>query len=240
MFAAEKIPIPPVSDADSRVAFPTLAHSMQHTPGVNSLVLVDHLEFTRDRGRTSGHVDVEGWIGGDVKRLWFSFDGEKAGGESFEGCVETHYGRSISAWWDVLVGVRQDVWGGAARTALSFGIRGLVPWFIETGAYVDVDAAGDTQLRLSAEYNLLLTNQLILQPDVEVTLLGSDEPSQNLGSGLSSIEAGLRLRYEFTREFAPYVGVVYERKFGETAGLHTLAVEHTSSTTWVAGLRFWF
>jgi copper resistance protein B len=238
--AGEGASVPPLTDADRAAAFPMISHPMMHASGVHSLVVVDHLEAARDDGRSSAHVDLHGWAGGDIRRLWYSVEGEKQGGESFEGRFEAHYGHGISTWWDVLVGVRRDVVEGEDRSALSAGIHGLAPWFVETAAFLDVDADGDVQFRLSAEYNLLLTNRLILQPDVELVVLGSDAPEEGLGAGWSSLETGLRLRYEFTREFAPYLGVVHERRLGETADRARATGARVGTTRWVAGVRFWF
>lgn len=239
-FANDGGEVPPLTDADRAAAFPVISHPMMHGPGVQSLVIVDHLEAARDHGASLAHLDLQGWLGSDVRRLWYSVEGEKHEGEDFEGRFEAHYGQSISAWWDVLAGVRHDVIDGEDRSALSVGVRGLAPWFVETAALLDVDTDGDTQLRLSAEYNLLLTNRLILQPDMELTVLGRDEPEQGLGAGWSTFEAGLRLHYEITREFAPYLGVVHERRLGESADIARASGERVSTTRWVAGIRFWF
>jgi len=240
-FAAESLPEP--TAAERAAAFPELAHPMHHGGAIHSLVLVDQFEFSREDGVTTGSFDLHGWVGGDVQRLWLSAEGEaerEVGDDTeFDGRFEAHYGRGFTPWWDWLAGVRHDVQDGRDRTALSAGIHGLAPWFVESAFYVDVDTDGDIEARIEAEYNLLLTQRLILQPDIEAGWYGGSDTEELKGRGFGSVEAGLRLRYEFTREFAPYIGVTHERFFGRTAEWRRAGGEPVRSTLWVAGFRFW-
>ena len=150
------------------------------------------------------------------------------------------YGRSVSPWWDVLVGVKQDFRPADSRTWAALGIQGLAPYKFETSATAYVGEGGQFAATVEVEYELLLTNRLILQPLVEATFSAKDEPEYGNGAGLNKIEAGLRLRYEFTRRFAPYIGISHERLFGDTAEYHEAAGEHARDTRWVAGVRVWF
>jgi copper resistance protein B len=91
-----------------------------------------------------------------------------------------------------------------------------------------------------ASYDLLLTQRLILQPQVEVNLYSKGDPARMVGAGFADIDTGLRLRYEFSRKFAPYLGIVYEGKFGQTANFARRAGESTGGVRFAAGLRVWF
>ena len=233
-------PIPVVTDADRAAAFPELHHAMQHGSDLHSFMLVDRLEaWDADHG--SGQAwEAQAWIGGDLSRLWLRSEGVRVDGHTESANLEVLYGRSVSAWWDVVGGVRHDFQPGSPQTWAAIGLQGLAPYKFEVQATAYLGESGQTAANIEVEYELLLTNRLILQPLVEVEWHGKDDPRRGVGSGLGKLEAGLRLRYEFTRRFAPYVGVVHERAFGGTADLHEAAGEDPRDTRVVAGLRLWF
>lgn len=233
-------PIPPPTDADRAAAFPDLAPHAAHGEGTHAFLLLDRLEaFDADPG-TGLAWEAQGWIGGDVDRLWLRSEGERAHGGTESADLELLYGRGVSAWWDVVAGVRHDFEPGASQTFAAFGVQGLAPYWFEVSATAYLGEGGRTSASLEAEYELLLTNRLILQPLVEVELFGKDDPARGIGAGLATAEAGLRLRYEVTRKFAPYLGVVYERALGETADLQRAAGEDVTDVRFVVGLRTWF
>ncbi len=146
----------------------------------------------------------------------------------------------MAPYWDTQLGVRYDSGVGPDRGWLAFGIQGLAPYWFEVDATAYVGGNGRSALRLGAEYELLLTQRLILQPRVEFNLYGKRDQARDIGRGLSDGIAGLRLRYEITRQIAPYVGVEWAAKFGQTAGFARAEGEKTTETRWVAGLRVWF
>jgi copper resistance protein B len=233
-------PIPPVTDADRAAAFPTLHKHMEHAPDVNWFVGVNRLEaWDADEGRGEAW-EVSAWFGTDLNRLWLRSEGERVGGHTEAADVEVLYGRSVSAWWDVVGGVRQETRPGPSSTWAAFGVQGLAPYKFEVQATAYVGDGGRVEANVEAEYELLLTNRLILQPVVELDFEAKDDVERGVGSGLSKAEAGLRLRYEFDRRFAPYVGVVHERAFGRTADLREADGEHVNDTRFVAGVRMWF
>jgi copper resistance protein B len=233
-------PIPPVSDAERAAAFPPLAHGMHHAPEWNSFVLIDRLEAVDlDHGRGEAW-EAQAWFGTDLDRLWLRSEGERERGRTESADLEVLYGRSVSAWWDVVAGLKHDFKPGQSRDWLAFGVQGMAPYKFEVSATAYVGEGGATAARLEAEYEVLLTNRLILQPRAEMELSGEDDPERGIGSGLSTLEAGLRLRYEFTRRFAPYVGVAWERAYGGTADHRRDDGEPVVDTRLVAGLRLWF
>lgn len=238
--AEPRTPIPSVTDADRAAAFPEIApHEMQDND-IHSFVLLDRLE-TWDADHGTG-MEWEGlaWIGTDLNRLWLRSEGERLDGATESADLEVLYGRSVARWWDVIAGVRHDFKPGASQDFVAIGIMGLAPQKFEVEATAYVGASGQTAFRFEIERDLLLTNRLILQPLVEVNLYGKDDPRRDIGSGLSTLEGSLRLRYEFTRKFAPYIGIVRERAFGDTADFRSAEGEDSDDTRFVAGLRIWF
>lgn len=234
-------PIPPLTDADRAAAFPPDVHGHElHGPTVNSYFLFNRLEaFDADPGAGQAW-EATGWIGGDVNRLWLRSEGERADGVTESADLEVLYGRAISPWWDFVAGVRQDFKPGDSQTWGAIGVQGLAPQKFEVSATAYIGERGQTAARLEAEYELLLTNRWVLQPLVEVELFGKNDPARHVGSGLSTAEVGLRLRYEITRQFAPYIGIVHERAFGGTADYRRAHFEKADETRLVVGLRTWF
>lgn len=235
-----KEPIPPVTDADRAAAFPADldGHTVHDNPFM-SFVLFDQLEW---QGSGAGGVNLENssWFGGDINRLWVRAEGESDDGRVENALVEGLWGHSFSRWWDFVAGVRQDFRPGDPQTWAAVGIQGLAPYWFEVEATGYVGAGGRTSARFEAEYDLLLTNRLILQPLVELEMYGKRDPERGIGAGLSSIESGLRLRYEFRREFAPYIGVTWDRKLFGTADFARAEGEEVGATRIAFGLRTWF
>jgi copper resistance protein B len=231
--------IAPVTDADRNAAFPDVEGHTVHDETVHHFVLLDQLEWQSVEGG-SLNVDSKAWVGGDRDRLWFRFEGEAADGET--GHAEAHvlFGRHASRWWDVVGGVRQDVGAGPSRTWLAFGVQGLAPYWFDVEATAYIGESGRSHLRIETEYELLLTNRLIVQPLVEVEIYGKSDPEREIGAGLSSAEAGLRLRYEVRREFAPYLGITWKRTFFGTADSARASGEGTRTASFTTGVRVWF
>jgi copper resistance protein B len=167
-------------------------------------------------------------------------EGERSEDGTEAADLEVFYGRSIAPWWDLLAGIRHDFEPGDDQNFLAVGVQGLAPFKFEVEATAYVGEGGHAAARLEAEYELLFTNRLVLQPLVELNLHAQSDLDRGIGSGLSSAEASLRLRYEFTRKLAPYVGVVYERAFGNTADYRRNEGESLDDTRFVLGLRTWF
>lgn len=193
-----------------------------------------------DDGDTSYLWDVQGWYGGDIDKFWFKSEGEGEFGEKIESAdVEALWSRAFAPFFDYQVGLRQDL-TGPQRTYLAAGVQGLAPYLFEVDATAYLSNEGDLTATFEGELDQRITQRLILQPRAEVELAAQDVRELGIGAGLSSIEAGLRLRYEITREFAPYIGIAQEWKIGNAAGLARTEGEDVSATRAVAGVRFWF
>jgi copper resistance protein B len=231
--------IPPLTDADRAAAFPDVHDTMAHDDNaVNYFVLFDQLEW-QSGAEDAVSWDTKGWIGRDRDRLWFRTEGEREGSRLAHAEAQLFYGRAIARWWDALAGVRQDARPGAAQTWVGVGFQGLAPYWFEVEATAYVSTAGRTHLRLKTEYELLVTNRLILQPLLEANLYGRADPSRALGAGLSAVEGGLRLRYEFRREFAPYVGVTWQRRLFGAADQARASGQPPGNARLALGLRLW-
>lgn len=199
----------------------------------------DRLEaFHGDHGNGQAW-ELNGWYGTDLDKLWLRSEGEREGGQS-EGDVEALWSHAVAPYWDTQLGVRHDFGGGPSRQWLAFGVQGLAPYWFELEATAYLGANGRSAARLRAEYELLLTQRLILQPELEANLYGKADPARRIGSGLSDASFGLRLRYEFGRQFAPYLGVVWTRRFGGTAGFAREEHQAVFDRQVVAGFRIWF
>jgi len=205
-----------------------------------TMVIVDELEY-RDADEGSLQTwDAQGWLGKDFRKLWVKTEGERIGGSTEDAELQFLYSKSVARYWDFQMGVRQDFKPSPERTWIAIGFQGLAPYFFEIDTAFFVGESGRTALRLEAEYELLFTQRLILTPDIEVNLYGKDDPEIGIGSGLSDLEVGLRLRYEIRREFAPYVGIIWSKLFGRTADFATGAGQDASDFQLTIGLRAWF
>ncbi len=200
----------------------------------------DNFETRRSNGNTSAAYDLQGWYGRTYDRAVLKAEGDIDDGKIQDARSELLWGHAIATYWDTQLGVRYDSGDGPNRSWLAFGVQGLAPyWFeVETTGYVGED--GRTALRLDASYELLFTQKLILQPRIEADVYGESDRARGLGSGLAELITQLRLRYEIRREFAPYIGVEWERKFGGTKDLARAAGEDANDVRIVAGLRYWF
>ncbi|MGY8776331.1 MULTISPECIES: copper resistance protein B [Gammaproteobacteria] len=202
-------------------------------------VLGDRLEYQEDSESTV--YDVQAWYGTTYDRLVIKAEGDVADGTLEESSTELLWGHALNAYFDTQFGVRLDQFNdGKDRQWLAFGVQGLAPYWFEVDVTAYVSDDGRTALSAEAEYELLLTQKLILQPRAELNLYGKDDLDNRLGSGLSDLAVGLRLRYEFSRQFAPYIGVEWTDTYGDTADYRRAAGQDTSGTQFVAGLRFWF
>jgi len=207
--------------------------------------MFDRLEWRDgDRGEGLAEWDGQAWYGGDYNKLWLRTEGKYVANGTDTGIrdadVEILWNRVISRWWNLQVGGRRDFGPGQSRTWAAVGLEGLAPQWFETQATFYVSDEGRTAARLKAQYDLLVTQRLVLQPLAEVNLYGRSDPQHELGSGLSDLEVSLRLRYELRRELAPYIGLVWLHRFGGTADLVRAAGGEASDLELALGLRVWF
>lgn len=234
-----RTPIPVLTDADRAAARAPHGGHPAHDNALHAKFVLDRLE-TSDAPGADLHWDAHAWIGTDLDRLWLRLQGARADGGVQDAALEVLYGRSVSPWWDALVGLRQDYRRPHSETQAVFALHGLAPMKIETELSAIVGDDGRVQARLEFAYDALLSDRWLLQPRLELDAYDRADRARGIGSGLSQAEFGLRLHYRASRRFMPYVGVVHERAFGGTATLHRAEGDPVRETRVVAGISAWF
>ena len=212
------------------------AHAMLEDP-LNRSFLFDQLELYEHDELA---WDATFWAGYAFNKLAVRTEGEKSSGTTERAELELLWSHSVARWWDVVAGARGDFEPGDTQSWAAFGVQGLAPYRFELEATAYVGDGGRSAARFEGEYELLITQRLILQPQLELNWYGQADDSRGIGSGLSTAEAALRLRYEFRREVAPYVGLVRERKYGATADYARAEGDDADDTRLVAGIRLRF
>ena len=202
-------------------------------------LLMDRLEWIHTSHTSAVAYDLQAWYGRDYDRAVLKAEGGVDGGKLQDARTELLWGHAVASFWDTQLGVRYDGGVDPGRGWLAFGVQGLAAYWFEVDACAYVGDAGHSALRLSVDYELLLTQRLILQPRLEANFYGKDDAARALGSGLSDLAAGIRLRYEIRREFAPYVGLEWAGKYGGTADYAQALGDVGEETRLVAGIRFW-
>lgn len=204
------------------------------------LAMIERLEARIGEGRDGWLWDAQAWYGGDIDRLWLKSEGDADfDGDVGHAEVQALWSHAIGPWFDLQTGVRYDI-EPRSRAHAVIGVQGLAPYMFEVDAAAFLSDKGDLTVKAEVEYDQRLTQRLILQPRAEVALAAQDVPELGLGSGIASIELGARLRYEFAREFAPYLGVAYETKLGRTADIARAEGDDPGRFVLLLGLRTWF
>ncbi|HSR73750.1 MAG TPA: copper resistance protein B [Sulfurovum sp.] len=216
------------------MALGQVAHADMNDDPLVTMFLMDRFEVL-DNDENSRVWEGSFYIGYDINKLYLYSEGEATSDGLEKSQNELVYSRAIAPFWDLQIGVAYDKNEESSQTWGEIAISGLAPYYFETRAALLVNNEGNVGVRLDAEYEALLTQKLILTPSLEADLYTKDDPKMLLGSGLSSVEAGLRLRYEFIREFAPYIGVTWEKTFGNTREYDPI-----DETNFMVGVRFWF
>jgi copper resistance protein B len=201
---------------------------------------MDQLEQRWHKGEDSTNWKSDGFIGGDVSKLRLKSEGSISDSRLDDLEVQALYSVMVHDFWDFQAGIRQDFRPNPQTTHLAIGFQGLAPQFLEVDAQAFLSERGDVTARLDVETDLLLTQKLILQPHAEVELAAQKVAETETGAGISELKLGLRLRYEVVKEFAPYIGVAWERKLGDTARLAAADGHDANDLRFVTGLRFWF
>jgi copper resistance protein B len=223
------------------LALPAAARSAELDNMVQSFLEFERLEHRSQKGTDVWAWDAQGWIGTDTDKLWLKTEGEAPEkGKVHEAEVQLLYSRMISDFFDLQAGLRHDFRPAPERTYAVVGLKGMAKYFIETDMAAFVSEKGDVSARFKAEADLLLTQRLVLEPSVETNLFAQDVKEYDTGKGIADVGLGLRLRYEVRREFAPYVGINWTRKLGETAVRARAEAERREDLALVVGVRFWF
>ncbi|RJF93799.1 copper resistance protein B [Sphingomonas cavernae] len=213
----------------------------EHGGGTFAQVMLNLAEYRVHKGRDGFLWDAEGWFGGDINRLVVKTEGSGAFGDGVEDAeIQALYARAIGPYFNLQAGVRYDISPDPSRTYATIGFEGLAPYWFEVEGALFLSDKGDVLGRLEGYYDQRITQRWILQPRAELNFAAQDVPETGIGSGLSDVELGLRLRYEIAREFAPYIGVSWDRRIGDTARFARAAGDDVEATSFVMGVRAWF
>lgn len=216
----------------------------QHKHGETLLtkLMLDRFELRDSKPDRTAYWDAQAWVGGDINKLWLKTEGEARRSKVREADIEALYSRAIAPYWDVQAGVRHDlqVDGLPSRNWLALGMKGLAPYKFDIDATAYVGDTGRSAARVKAEYNLLITQRLVLMPEFEANFYGKKDPERELGSGLANVDLSLRLRYDIRRTFSPYIGVVWTHLYGSTANFARQDGGDVHTAEFVAGVRAWW
>lgn len=177
--------------------------------------------------------DLGGRWGGDYHKFAWKTEGQYANGETDDAELELLYERAWTAFFDLQFGIRYaDTETGGITSAVA-GTQGLFPFRVESDLALFLSEDGDVTGRAEFEKDFFLAERMLIQPRAEIGVAFQDIAAQDIDAGLSKLSLGVRLRYELTRKFAPYIGIAWDKKFRGAAG-------DAEDTTALAGIRFWF
>ncbi|SFV58129.1 Copper resistance protein B [hydrothermal vent metagenome] len=196
--------------------------------------------YNLDNGDRVNTWDVESWIGKDLHKVWLKIESKEVDGVVEDQEFQLLYSKAIAPFWDIQFGVRKDIEPRPQKEWGVVALKGLTPYLFETDASLFLGKNGQAAIRLKTEYEYMFSQKLILSPDIEMNIYNKDDTETDIGKGLSDISMGIRLRYELHREFAPYLGIIWNKKYGNTADMADVDGEITEDFQTVIGLRFWF
>jgi len=241
-----------ISAVDAQQSMPTAsdpvsAEGAGWPPAVQDNKVFAHILFDQLEGRASTSSsllrwDGQGWVGTDMNRLWLKSEGFAGDGTVSDGDHEALYDRPIPRmrYFDAQAGVRVDVDSGPKRVWAAVGVEGLAPYFFDLEPTFYVRDGGHVAGRINGSWDLFTTQRWAVQPQAELNFYSKDDPARQIGSGLSDIDTGVRLRYVLTRKFNPYVGWAYDGKYGGSARYTRQSKEATSNSNFVFGVRVWY
>jgi copper resistance protein B len=222
------------------LAIPVFASETHDDDPLLSKVTIDRLEVRDEEDTNPLAWEASAWVGRDLEKFWFKTEGIYEDSEVHSAEYQLLYGWAIAPYWDMQVGWRLDSKPEPERNWLAIGVQGVAPYFIETEATLFVGEENMSALRLEFEYELMLTQRWVLVPELEANIYGNNDRERGIGSGLSELEFSVRLLYEIKREFAPYIGINWEKVLGNTADYAEAAGEETSETEFTIGIHAWF
>ncbi|MGB5493570.1 MAG: copper resistance protein B [Sedimenticolaceae bacterium] len=222
------------------LTLPGLTQAASKDDPVLAKVMIDLLEVRATDGPDPWVLDAQGWVGQDLNKFWLKVEGEYLDGKTTEAEVQALYSRAIAPYWDLQVGWRHDIRPEPSRDWLAIGVEGLAPYWFDLEGTAFIGEGGQLAARLKGEYEWMFTQRWVLSPELEMDLHSKNDEKVGVGSGLSDLLLGMRLRYEIRRELAPYLGVNWTKTFGNTADFARDEGEDTNDVQIVAGLRAWF
>ncbi|WP_404547225.1 copper resistance protein B [Dyella jejuensis] len=206
---------------------------------LHGMLLVDQLEYANGDDNRGPGWDVEAWYGNDSNKLWLRSEGDGSRGRIDSGDLEVLWNHSVAAFWNTQFGIRHDLGEGSGRDWAALGVAGVAPYWVELEATAYLSASGRLAARVRAQYSLRFTQRWLLQPEFEANGYSRQDTAQRIGGDAANAQLGLRLRYDITRQFAPYLGVVWMRRFGTNMEIPWENREPVFDRRIVAGVHFW-
>jgi len=204
-------------------------------------LMFDSFEYRARKGKDGYLVEGALWTGGDTDRAVLAFEAEGAFGEKPEGFeLDAYWSHAINPWFNLQLGVRHDLRPDPNRSYALVGLQGLLPYWIEAEGQLFVSNKGDVHVMALASHDIRVTQRLVIEPEIEFDLAMQDVPELGIGAGINTLELSARMRYELARNFAPYIGVSWERKLGDSADFARIEGERPSVVSFLIGLRAWF
>lgn len=217
------------------------AHAgMGHDDPLRGMFTMDRLERSTSGAERTWTWEADGWVGYDLRKLWLKTEGEYVDRRTEEAEVQLLFSHAIAPYWDVQVGWRTDFEPDPERNWLALGLQGIAPWWFEVDTAAYIGESGRIHLRAEADYEVLLTRQWVLVPRLEANWYSKRDPDLAVGDGLARVEGGLRLRYHFAREFAPYIGIRGFKLHGATARFGGARDQESDDMHFLLGIHFWF
>lgn len=242
----KKIPLKKLSSFNLSLFTLCLLGVSQHTfagakdDPLLTMINIDQLEQRNGDEEDPFVFEGQAWVGYDLDKVWLKTEVERVDSENENVELQVLYSKAISPFWNIQVGARRDFKPDPERNWGVIGFQGVAPYYLEVDTALFIGESGRTALRVETEYELMLTQRLVLIPEIELNFFGKTDEETETGSGLSNSELGLRLAYEIRREFAPYIGINWERKYGTTADFAKRDGESTNDTQFVVGVSAWF
>jgi copper resistance protein B len=198
----------PTSDGAAPMDYDAYGVTLKmHDDPLLAKVQFDSLESAHSSGGTNRQLwDGRFWVGHNLNKLWVRSEGSRSKGRIEEGDVEALWGHAISPFWNLMAGMRHDLGVGPTRNWAAFGFQGIAPYEFEFEATAYAGPSGRSALRIKTSQDWLFTQKLILAPELDMNAYGRADPGRDLGAGVSDASLTFRLRYEFSRKFAPYIG----------------------------------
>ncbi|WP_233510836.1 copper resistance protein B [Dyella psychrodurans] len=240
MDGTTSMPTSPVQPASSTSSGDISMKSMEMNDNAShGMLLIDQLEYASGYHGNGPMWEAEAWYGNDSNKFWLRSEGEGSQGRIDSGDIEALWSRPVSSFWDAQLGIRHDLGIGAKRNWMAFGVEGLAPYWVDLQATAYAGESGRFAARMRAEYTLRFTQRWMLQPEFELNAYNRGDVTQQIGSGISTAQLGLRLRYEISRQWAPYLGLAWTRRFGGTAGFARADHVPVFDRQILVGIRIW-
>jgi len=209
--------------------------------------VMGEIELLEEGEENVAEWEIDTWFGRDLYKFWIKTEGEYVShdGESEveQAQIELVYSQAFSAYWDWQLGLRHDPKpevNNNQRNWLVLGAIGIAPGFWEIDANLYASDDDDVQINIEVEKELMLTQKWVLTPEFDITLNGKTNEDFGEGSGLSEIEASIRIGYEPSKKFQPFIGLSFLQTFGTTKNLKEAEGEDSDNFSLIAGIHFWF